>query len=88
MSHTWVIVFLLMSRLPIYMFVVIRAWQFRHSMVIISSKWLGCMASTAMIGALTNAFGDKIVSNVVGSIFALSLFMLVYTAKELKRIKE
>ena len=86
--NDWFIIFLLLSRIPIYIFVIVRAWKYRHSMIMISSNWLGAMASLAMIGALTNVFGHRVIVNIIGSLFAFSLFMLTFTARELKKIKE
>ena len=80
------IFFLLLSRIPLYTYIVVRAWKFRHSLIIISSFWLGAMGSLAMITALTNAFGGRLLSNALGFLFGISIFMLTYTAKELKRI--
>lgn len=86
-NHELFVFFLLLSRLPLYTYIVIRAWKFRHSFIIVSSFWLGAMGSLAMITALTNAFGSRLVSNILGFMFGISIFMLTYTAKELKRIE-
>lgn len=89
MSHEIAIILLLVSRLPIYFYVIYKAWKFRNSLVIISARWLGLMATAGAVGAIANAFVDiKVLVNVVGTIFSFSLFMVGFTAKELKRIKE
>lgn len=87
-NETVFLIFLLASRLPIYAYVVYKAWTLRHKIVLISSNWLGAVALAGMMGALGNVFADKITSNILGSVFAFCLFMLGFTARELKRVKE
>ena len=88
MNHNLLLIFLLLSRLPIYCFVVFRAFKYRHSMLIISSNWLGAVGFFGALGAMTNVYGSKVTSNIIGTMFAFSLFGLAFTAKELKRVKE
>lgn len=85
---SWAIVFLLMSRLPIYGFVIYKAWKYRNSLILISSRWLGLMALAAAVGALSNAFVDaKLIVNIFGAVFSLSMLMVGITAKEVKKVK-
>lgn len=86
-SHDLAIIFLLMSRLPIYLFVIHKAWQYRHKIVLVSANWLGAVAFSGMLGALSNAFGPRLLSNIFGTIFSLSLFMLAHTTKKLVKVE-
>lgn len=83
---TTLIIFI--SKIPVYVYVIYRAWKFRHSLLIISANWLGAMA---FFGALSS-FGvlrtSKLLAGIIAYGVVLSLFMLTYTAKELKRVKE
>lgn len=89
MNHDLAIILLLLSRLPIYFYVLHRAWEYRNSLIIISAKWLGIMATAGAVGAMANAFSpNRLLVNVIGTIFAISMFMVGFTAKELKRVKE
>lgn len=84
-THDILVLFLLASRLPIYAYVIYRSWELRKSLVLISSMWLGAVGVVGMIGALTNSFlTNKIFANLVGTTFALCLFMLAYTSKQVK----
>ena len=83
---SWAILFLLMSRLPLYIYVINKAWKYRNSIILISANWLGVMTIAAASGALANTFAhSKLISNLFGLVFAFSLFMVGYTARELKR---
>lgn len=84
MDELLTLTLLLMSRLPIYVYVIYKAWKFRNSMVLISTTWLGVMATAGAVGAITNTFvHEKLVTNLAGTIFAVALFMVGFTAKEL-----
>lgn len=75
-----------MSRLPLYIYVIYKAWKYRNSIILISANWLGVMTTAAASGALANTFiYNKILTNLFGLVFAFSLFMVGYTARELKR---
>ncbi len=80
------IIFLLISRVPIYTYVIYKALRYRDKMVLISANWLGLMAFAGAVGALTNAFvHEKLITNVAGTIFAFTMFMVGYTAREAKK---
>ena len=75
---------LLISRLPLYAFVFYKAWQFRKSVIVISSLWLGLLAVSAIITAFTTTFAATPIRNIVAYSVAISMFMLALTARELK----
>ena len=84
--HEISVIFLLLARLPIYCYVLHKAWVFRNSMVLISSKWLGIMALAGALGAIANAFVEpKLLVNIAGTVFSLSMFMVGLTAREVKK---
>lgn len=89
MNHDLSIILLLFSRLPIYCYVLHKSWKYRNSLVIISAKWLGIMATAGTLGALANTLSPNIlIVNLIGTVFAISMFMVGFTARELKRAKE
>lgn len=82
MNDTYIIMIML-SRLPLYVYVIWRAWQFRRAVVIIPSFWLGAVGVTSMATAIANSFHGVIVRNLLGYSVALCLFMLAHSAKKL-----
>ena len=84
----WVIFLLLGSRIPLYVYVFYRAYQFRKSTVIISSFWLGVLALSAIAAAVSNTFLSTPLRSIISYSVALSMFMLALTAKELKNGKQ
>lgn len=88
MSTETALILLLISRLPIYLYVLWRAFQFRNSLILISAKYLGLMATTGAMGAISNVYGNRALTNIIGTLFSLSLFCVAFTAKELKKVKE
>lgn len=77
-----------LSKIPVYIYVIIRAWKFRHSLLIISAKWLAGLAFFAVLSSPYIVANNKLVGGIINYGVVLSLFMVTYTAKELKRIKE
>ena len=86
MSHELIVLtFLLLSRLPIYIFVIYKAWKFRNKLLLVSSFWLGAVGLTGMMGALGNTLRlPPIILNLLGTSFAFSLFFLAQTTQVLK----
>lgn len=86
MSHEDVfITLLLISRLPLYAFVIYKMYRYRHSLIIIQSNLLGVTATLACVGAMFNALVDvKPLTNVIGWAFSFFLFLTAVKAKELK----
>lgn len=83
--ETTFVIALLVSRLPIYAYVVYRAFFFRKKLVLISANWLGAVGFIGAIGAITNSFvHSQLYTNIVGIISSLALFMVAFTAKALK----
>lgn len=87
MSETMVLIVFL-SKLPVYLYVLVRAYKFRRSMLIISANWLGSLALFGMFASLSVVRTNKVVTGLMAYGVVLSLFMLTYTAKEIKKVKE
>ena len=85
MIETATIVFL--TKVPVYIYVIYKAWTFRHSLLIVSANWLGCLAFFGALASLSVLRSHKAVSGIIAYGVVLSLFMLTYTAKELKKVK-
>lgn len=78
-----------MSRLPLYAYVVYKAYKYKNALVLVSANWLLVAGFSAAIGGLANAFVDqKIIVNLFGFMFAISFYMVALTAKEIKQIKK
>ena len=77
-----------LSKIPVYIYVIIRAWKFRHSLLIISARWLAGLAIFGVLSSFYVVRDNKAVAGMIAYGVVLSLFMVTYTAKELKRIKE
>ena len=77
-----------LTKVPLYIYVVMRAWKFRHSLLIISANWLAGLAFFAVLSSPYIVANNKLVGGIINYGVVLSLFMVTYTAKELKRVKE
>jgi len=82
---TTVTLLVLLSKLPVYIYVVVRAWKFRHSLIIISANWLGSLAFMGAISALAVASTSKMYAGMIAYGVVFCLFMLAYTAKEIRK---
>lgn len=80
--------FVFLSKIPIYIYVIHRAYRFRHSLLIISSQWLGALAFFGALSSFSVLRTSKFLAGLIAYGVVLSLFMLTYTAKELKRVKD
>lgn len=79
------VILLLISRLPLYFYVIYKMYRFRHSLIIIESRLLGITATLAVLGACINALViNKPLSNTIGWLFSFFLFLTAVKAKELK----
>lgn len=79
-----IVIALLLSRLPFYLYVLVKMWQFRNSLILIESRLLGITATCAVAGAFVNTFGDsKLLANLIGWLFSFFLFYTAYKAKAL-----
>lgn len=87
MSDTSVFLIFL-SKLPVYCYVVHRAWRYRHSLIVVSANWLGCLAFFGALSSISVVLFNKIIAGVIAYGVVLSLFMLAYTAREVKPVKE
>lgn len=76
---------ILLSKLPVYLYVIHRAWKFRHSLIIISANWLGALAFMGCISSIAVATTNKLLSGVIAYGVVFCLFMLAYTAREIRR---
>lgn len=77
-----------LSKLPVYVYVVGRAWRFRHSLIVVSANWLGCLAFFGALSSISVVVFERFIAGIIAYGVVLSLFMLAYTAREVKRIKE
>lgn len=85
MNEELVYIFLFMSRLPLYAFVIWKMWRYRHSMIVIPSRWLGLTAVFAVLGATLSVFTEApLVGSAIGYLFSLSLFYTAYVSKQVK----
>jgi hypothetical protein len=85
MIETATIVFL--TKVPVYIYVIYKAWTFRHSLLIVSANWLGCLAFFGAMASLSVLRTHKVATGIIAYGVVLSLFMLTYTAKELKKVE-
>lgn len=86
MTDMALLVFL--SKLPVYGYVIYKAFKYRRSLLIISANWLGSLGFFGMLASFSVIRANKLIVGLVAYGVVLSLFMITYTAKELKRIKE
>lgn len=86
MTDTALIVFLTKS--PVYVYVIYKAWKYRHSLVIVSANWLGALAFFGAMSSFAVFRTEPLIAGLIAYGVVLSLFMLTYSAKELKRVKE
>lgn len=77
-----------LSKLPVYCYVVHRAWRYRHSLIVVSANWLGCLAFFGALSSISVVLFNKIIAGIIAYGVVLSLFMLAYTAREVKPVKE
>jgi hypothetical protein len=75
----------LMSKVPVYLYVIYRAIKYRHSLVIISANWLGALAFMGAISSIAVATSNKTYSGLIAYGVVFCLFMLAFTAKEIRR---
>lgn len=87
MSELHVLIIFL-SKLPVYVYVIHRAWIFRHALIVVSANWLGCLAFFGALSSISVIAFDRFIAGIIAYGVVLSLFMLAYTAREVKRIKE
>lgn len=78
---TSMLILLLISRIPLYVFVVYKAWQYRKTTIIISAFWLGVLSATAIAAATASVFGPPLIRGLMGQVIAISMFMLALTAR-------
>jgi uncharacterized membrane protein len=64
--------------------VIHRAYKFRHSLVVISANWLGALSFMGAISAISLQTFDKFTTGLIAYGVIFCLFMLAFTAKELK----
>lgn len=77
----------LFSRLPLYVYAVVKAYLLRNDLVAISTFWLGLLALSGAVGAIAVSVGvPHIYLTIFGYMNAVSLFMLAKTAKVVKRV--
>jgi hypothetical protein len=79
--------FLFASKLPVYIYVIYKAYRYRHSLIVISANWLGCLAFFGALSSVSVVLFSKLWAGVVAYGVILSLFMLAYTAREVKNGK-
>lgn len=81
------LMFLLISRIILYLYVFFKAWEYRNSILGVSSFWLGALAISAILAASSMFTAQPIVRAAVGYLVALSMFMLTLTARELTKVE-
>ena len=81
---TLAVLIVFFSKLPMYIYVAYRAYHFRHKLIMVSANWLGGLAFFATLGSLSVALTGKDVAGFIDYGVVASLFMLAYTARELK----
>ena len=82
--NDWQIFFVLMSKMPIYLYVAYRAYRFKHSLIMISANWLGALVFFTALTSVINALVGNKIGGMVAYGILFSLFMLAFTARELK----
>lgn len=83
MSDSMVLLVFL-SKLPVYCYVVHRAWRCRHSLIVVSANWLGCLAFFGALSSISVVVFNRLIAGIIAYGVVLSLFMLAYTAREIK----
>lgn len=78
------ILLIFLSKLPVYIYVIHKAYKYRNSLILISANWLGVLAFMGALSSISVVYLDKRFAGIVAYGVVLSLFMLAYTAKELK----
>lgn len=79
-----IILLLLMARLPIYIYVIYKAYKLRKSIVLINSMAMGYIGFFGLALALVNSFDAHVViRNLIGTLFSFAFFYLAITAKKL-----
>lgn len=82
---TLVTLLVLMSKIPVYIYVVYKAYKYRHSLIVISANWLGSLAFMGAISALAVASTNRTYSGIIAYGVVFCLFMLAYTSKEIRK---
>lgn len=78
-------ILILLSKLPIYVYVIHKAFKYRHSLVVISANWLGGLAFMGAISSLAVATTNKTYAGAIAYGVVFCLFMLAFTAREIKQ---
>ena len=72
------------SKVPVYIYVIFKAYKYRHSLLVISANWLGTLAFMGALSSVSVVYFDKLLAGIIAYGVVLSLFMLAYTAREIK----